>query len=94
MATAKKKVDSAEPWISNYPPLEAWLHADERSHCMWQTRTPNGRDMIECWLVNGRPTIVLVYGDRHGWDIFTSANTGDIAKTLADADERTKAPYT
>jgi hypothetical protein len=89
MATRAKKDTSKEPWISNYPPLEKWLHRPGNC-CMWQQRiAPANRDMIECWLVNGIVVIVLVHGNGNGWDLFTSANTPNIDATLADADVRT-----
>jgi hypothetical protein len=86
---AKKKDTSKEPWVENYPPLYAWLRR-KGNRCMWQQRiAPGNRDMVECWLVNGNPALILIHGNNHGWDIFTSANTPKVSATLADADART-----
>lgn len=72
-----------EPWIRNYPPLQAWLDK-HNAHCLWQTRA-DGRAMneeeyrprsyVEGWMVNGRVVVIVVHADKHGWEIHTACRT-------------------
>ena len=88
--------NSRKPWVSNYPPLKEWLDKHDAT-CMWQvpSNPDPGYDIdwapvsyIECWLVNGRPVIVVVRADKMGWDIFTDCNSARVDETLADAEKR------
>lgn len=94
MATKKTKTTKLdamdEPWVANYPPLQAWLQKIE-ARCLSQTPTDGTpfKRYIEVWQAPGStPFIVLVRSFRHGWDIFTPANTTRIDTTLADAEAR------
>lgn len=79
-----------EPYVSNYPPLDQWLKK-HNAHCLWQMMDgPEDQRTraVEAWQVGTAIVIVVVHGNQHGWEIFTSLNTLDIAATLADAEQR------
>lgn len=88
-STATK--DSAKPWISNYPPLEAWLRKID-AHCQDQIPVGNARKPVaylEKWITTtGRSFIVEVRANQMGWNIFTEGNYPDVASTLTDAGKR------
>lgn len=68
----KKIADKDQPWISNYPPLHAWIMGS-RARCDWQVK--QGSSMVEQWrLPNGRAFIVTVMSERHGWEIYVPAS--------------------
>lgn len=75
-----------EPYVSNYPPLDQWLKK-HGAHCLWQMMDSRTRS-VEAWQVGTATVIVVVHANQHGWEIFTSLNTLDIAATLADAEQR------
>ncbi len=93
------KDTSNHPYVSNYPPLRAWLDKHD-ARCMWQVPSqapPSDPDeaygwvpqaYIECWIVGKRPCIILVRGNKMGWEIYTDGNTIKIDETLADAERR------
>ena len=76
-----------EPWVSNYPPLDAWLRLNN-ARCDWQVllgKKPY-HDYIEQWRLPGSlPFVIRVMGRQHGWEIFTPSASNDIEKTLQDA---------
>ncbi|GMV18629.1 MAG: hypothetical protein AMXMBFR56_68530 [Polyangiaceae bacterium] len=79
-----------EPYVSNYPPLDQWLKK-HGARCLWQMLDgPEDQRTraVEAWQVGTTTVIVVVHGNQHGWEIFTSLNTLDIAATLADAEQR------
>lgn len=79
--------DKDQPWIGNYPPLDA-----HNAHCMWQLtypgRTPSMH--VECWTLPAGKGVCIVTVQSHGrgWDIFTPHNGNKIDSSLADAEER------
>lgn len=85
-----------KPYVENYPPLHTWLREHE-ARCDWQLPlggTPaddeheaNPNAYVECWRLPTGHTFVVVV-TKHGWDVFTSAGTNDVAATLADANLR------
>jgi len=96
--TVKEHDDnSRKPWVSNYPPLREWLNKHD-ARCMWQVPSqerPNEADYdwvpqayIECWIVGRRPCIIVVRGDKMGWEIYTDGDTHRIDETLLDAERR------
>jgi hypothetical protein len=83
-----------EPYVSNYPPLDQWLKKHD-AHCLWQLMDgPKDRRTraVEAWQVRTATVIVVVHRDQHGWELFTSLDTLDIAATLADAEQRCNPP--
>lgn len=83
-----------EPWISNYPPLDAWLKKHD-ARCMWQI--PYGdperpQAYVECWRVGRGSVVVVVRADNHGWDIYSNLNTNSVAESLDDAARRCELP--
>jgi hypothetical protein len=76
--------------VSNYPALEDWLDTMD-AVCMYQEVF--GKNMIEMWMIKGRPFIVLVHPNGLGWNIFTDGSTGDVKATLDDAEKRITATY-
>ncbi len=93
----KARDTSNHPYVSNYKPLQAWLVKHD-ARCMWQVPSQEkpsdvGYDWvpqayIECWIVGKRPCIILVRGDKMGWEIYTDGNTNLVAETFADAERR------
>lgn len=82
----KKIADDQKPWVGNYPPLKAWLVL-HGARCMWQEMKPH--QSVERWqFPNGDSCIIVVFSERHGWDVFTSSHARDIPTTLADAEAR------
>ena len=78
-----------EPYVANYPPLQAWLESHE-SHCQWQQRVgPNL--MVEGWMVDGVCLLIQVYGAGSGWGIFTQCPSNAINRVVADANDRIQA---
>lgn len=93
---AKKEDTSNKPWVSNYPPLAAWLEAHE-AKCYWQL--PLGGDpdepnaYVERYMFKTKEdklvlAIVIVYANKMGWEIHTPCLSNDISETLRDADKR------
>lgn len=80
-----------KPWISNYPPLKAWL---DKIDARCQDQIPVGGPIeptayLEKWgTLDGRIFIVEVRANQMRWDIYTDANTPHIDLTLVDAEER------
>jgi hypothetical protein len=102
--TKKKKPDidvGNKPYVDNYPQLKQWLDKHEAA-CMWQAPREerprragcdwSPRAYIECWLVGGRPLIIVVYANKMGWEVYTSANSVSISDTLNDAENRLGLP--
>lgn len=80
------------PYVSNYPPLQAFLVKYE-ARCDWQVRLGGDEDDPTGYIEqhrfpNGRTCIIVVHANLHGWDIFTPANTAKIDETLLDVIER------
>lgn len=75
-----------KPYVSNYPLLDQWLKK-HGAHCLWQMMDSRTRS-VEAWQVGTATVIVVAHANQHGWEIFTSLNTLDIAATLADAEQR------
>lgn len=93
-----KTVDTSNhPYVSNYPPLREWLDKHD-ARCMWQVPSqekPSDAEYdwvpqayIECWIVGQRQCIIIVRGNKMGWEIYTDGNTPRIVETLADAERR------
>ena len=85
-----RKTDGDQPWISNYPPLDGWLRAND-ARCDWQMRYGKGKDgfMLEQWRMPGSmPFVVLVYTRGAGWEIFTPGASNSVRLTLSDAKQR------
>lgn len=81
-----------EPHVSNYPPLDQWLKKHD-ARCLWQLMDgPEDRRTraVEAWQVRTTTVIAVVHRDQHGWELFTTLDTLDIAATLADAEQRCK----
>jgi hypothetical protein len=83
--------NSRKPWVSNYPPLKAWLDKID-ARCIDQIPV-NGpiepTAYLEKWgTPTGRMFIVEVRANRMGWNIFTATENGTIAATLEDAEQR------
>ncbi len=101
MPAKKKKTKTVDtsnhPYVSNYPPLREWLDKHD-ARCMWQVpanEKPRDADYglvpqayIECWIVGRRPCIIIVRGDKMGWELYTDADTPRIDDSLADAERR------
>lgn len=99
MTKKKKEIDTKNaPWISNYPPLKAWLNK-HNARCMWQIgMQPEDSNQVreygyptayvECWLVGKALAIVIIHDNKMGWEIYTPAGTPLISETLADAERR------
>lgn len=85
----KKNPDINEPWISNYPPLQAFL-AEIKARCDWQVKLPiYGGAIAEQWRAPGSmPFLVVVQGKQHGWDIYTPNAGAGISETLDDVRAR------
>lgn len=76
---------SEKPYVSNYPDLARWLDAKD-ARCQWQKID---RAMaVEGWLIDGVVVVVLVYANRHGWEIFTAPATREVQATFADVNAR------
>lgn len=80
-----KKDTNNKPYTSNYPVLERWLEKNAQV-CQWQIKLPHAA--VECWLVNGRPVIIIVYANRMGWDVYTALDTNKIEESLMNAESR------
>lgn len=82
--------DKNQPWIENYPPLEAWLAA-HHARCDWQAKLGAGNraSMIEQWrFPNGSTALITIRSHRDGWDLYVPAHKGnDIGETLRKATE-------
>lgn len=93
MPTKKKsqRPNADQPWISNYPPLKAWL---DKIGAMCGQQVPLGdpeepRAYFELWSVTGGKSFMLiVFANRNGWEIYTPVYTNKVAETLADAEKR------
>jgi len=93
------KDTTMEPWVSNYPPLKAWLDKHE-ARCQWQLPSnPRPNDAawdwspgsyIEGWRLKGSNAVVIlvVHSNKMGWDVFTSVGTNNVGDTLEDAEKR------
>lgn len=80
-----------QPYVGNYPALDAWLKKLD-ARCDFQLPVgPSGARtaMVERWIPRGGTGFfVFVYAEHRGWDIFTSCALLDIEKTFADAEVR------
>lgn len=81
---------SRQPYIENYPPLKAWINRHEDTICQWQKRI-GAKMMVERWIVDGVPVIIEIYGDGHGWNIYTTSPDNTIVHAVADAEDRIEA---
>lgn len=84
--------DEDQPFISNYPPLAAWL-AKYEARCDWQLPLGGSRGApntyVEQWrFLNGATCIVTVYSHKNGWDIATPSESNAIDATFLDAEDR------
>jgi hypothetical protein len=92
-----KKKPNDKPYVSNYPPLQAWLQKIG-ARCLQQT--PVGSEWhvkeygfpaayLETWQnKNGRVFLVEVRAMGSGWEIWTASGVNDTHATLADAEKR------
>lgn len=81
----KKDPNDNKPWITNYPTLHDWLDKID-AQCMWQK---TGKDFyVEGWRANGRAFVLVVYGNKMGWHIYTEGDSGRVDETLSDAEKR------
>jgi hypothetical protein len=76
-----------KPYVSNYPPLDAWLKEHD-GRCNWQL--PLGdpdepRGYVECWQVGKGLALIIVHAKQLGWELYTAPNTNRIDETLIDA---------
>lgn len=85
-----------KPWVSNYPPLQAWLKKHD-ARCLWQRPMQNDPQeesdwaptaYIECWQIALRPFIIVVHANKGGWDLYTACESMKISETLEDAEKR------
>jgi hypothetical protein len=66
-------------------PLEDWL---EKHHAtrLWSAKIATGE--LSCYVINANAFLVTRHAKDHGWDIFTSCGSIEVADTLADAEAR------
>lgn len=86
-----KRAPGAEPWVSNYPALKAWLDSiDARCDLQLPVGDPKEpRAYLERWLTRGgRAFIIEVRANKHGWELYTAPPTAAIDETLLDANRR------
>lgn len=96
----ENRMTKNKPWVSNYPPLNDWLH-QHNARCMWQIPSepePKGEEdynpewtpnsYIECWSVGKSTVILIVRANQQGWDIYSALNSNSVKESLEDAAKR------
>lgn len=81
---------------ANYPELETWL--DKHNARFGYRLNPSGpagvgMPAIEGWRIGASIVLITFYcatdkQPRGGWDLYTAGDSLDVAKTLADAEDR------
>lgn len=83
--------DKDKPWISNYPPLQAWLNEHD-ARCDWQIPYGNKNKpamYVEQWRTRGgREFIITVMANQGGWNVYSPCDSNSIVETLADLEAR------
>lgn len=88
--TRKEEDNSNKPWVSNYPPLKAWLNKIQ-ARCLIQAPygdPENPRAYFEQWSVNSQVFMVTVQANQGGWSVYTQVDSNLIDATLKDAGDR------